>query len=164
MGPMRAQEIANMSDGNLWTAIQVCREDSRDYSAMLISWFRITYTGNPVTIQEWYTGFDPLSKNEKMAFLEYGLHFLRQFILHSLHVENQAKATDKEKETIDRMKSVLTIEKASAIIEILDRQLRAIPRNANLKIMFLTDSLTIGDIMNGKDNVSLPSYHAGFHI
>lgn len=164
MGPMRAQEIANMSDGNLWTAIQVCREDSRDYSAMLISWFRITYTGNPVTIQEWYSGFDPLSKNEKLAFLEYGLHFLRQFILCLLNAGEHAKATEKEKETIDRMKSVLSVEKATAIIEILERQLLAIPRNANQKIMFLTDSLTIGDIMNGKDNVSLPSYHAGFHI
>lgn len=164
IGPHRAEEIANMSDGNLWTAIQVCREDSRDYSAMLISWFRLTYTGNPVTIQEWYAGFDPLSKNEKMAFLEYGLHFLRQFILHLLGATTQLRLTVQEKETIERMTSVMSLEKASAIIEILERQLRAIPRNANLKIMFLTDSLTIGDIMNGKESVSLPSYDAGFPL
>ena len=99
-----------------------------------------------------------------MAFLEYGLHFLRQFILHLLGTDSLSRVTAQEKETIERMKSVMSIEKASSIIMILERQLQAIPRNANLKIMFLTDSLTIGDIMNGKENVSLPSYHAGFQI
>ncbi|MBK8079654.1 MAG: hypothetical protein IPK25_04805 [Saprospiraceae bacterium] len=53
----------------------------------------------------------------------------------------------------------MDIKKAEAIISVFDRQLMAMQRNANLKIMFLTDTLTIGDVMNGKEYVSLPSYY-----
>ncbi|MFZ1704932.1 MAG: hypothetical protein WAT79_11345 [Saprospiraceae bacterium] len=158
MSTNRAVEIANMSAGNLLTAIHVCNHDVKDYSNMLISWFRLTYAGNPVTIQEWYIGFDQLSKNEKIAFVEYGLHFLRQFILFQYQSGEPLHSTEHEKETLARMQKVLDIEKATAIIHIFDRQLMAIQRNANLKIMFLTDSLTIGDIMNGKEYVYLHTY------
>jgi DNA polymerase-3 subunit delta' len=154
----RALEIANMSDGNIRTAIQLCNHETKDYSDMLISWFRIAFTGNPVTIQEWYQGFEQLTKNEKSAFIEYGLHFLRQCILFQLSNTTNLKLTEHEKETIARMQKVINIDKATAIIDILERQLMTIPRNANLKIMFLTDSLSIGDIMNGKEIVSLPTY------
>lgn len=154
----RAIEIANMSDGNLWTAIQISNHDTKDYSDMLISWFRVAYGSNPLTIQEWYIGFDQLSKNEKMAFVEYGLHFLRQFLRFQWGNASNLKLTEPEKETISRMQKVIDEKKAVSIIHILERQLAVIPRNANLKIMFLTDTLTIGDIMNGKESVSLPNY------
>jgi DNA polymerase-3 subunit delta' len=154
----RALEISNMSAGNLLNAISVCNHDTKDYSDMLISWFRIAYSGNPVTIQEWYLGFEQLSKNEKMSFIEYGLHFLRQFLLFQFNASESLHSTEQEKETLQKMQKVLDIGKAEAIISVFDRQLMAIQRNANLKIMFLTDSLTIGDIMNGKEYVSLLSY------
>lgn len=155
----RAMEISNMCAGNLLNAISVCNHDTKDYSDMLISWFRIAYGGNPVTIQEWYLGFEQLSKNEKMAFIEYGLHFLRQFVLFQFNSTESLQSTDQEKETLQKMQKVLDIKKAEAIISVFDRQLMAMQRNANLKIMFLTDTLTIGDIMNGKEYVSLPSYY-----
>lgn len=156
----RAIEIANMSDGNILAAIQLCNQNTKDYSDMLISWFRITFTGNPVAIQEWYSGFEQLSKNEKSAFIEYGQHFLRQFILFHYKDSQGMLITDHEKETMVRMQKVINIDKAAAIISLFDRQLMAIHRNVNLKIMFLTDSLTVGDIMNGKENVSLHSYYS----
>ncbi|MBK8623091.1 MAG: hypothetical protein IPN79_15375 [Saprospiraceae bacterium] len=155
----RSQEIANMADGNLHFAIQVCNQETKDFSDMLISWMRLAYTGNPVTIQEWYSGFEPLSKNEKTAFIEYGLHFLRQFILFQYAGQEVVRITDHEKETIQRMQKVIDIPKATAMISVFERQIMAIPRNANLKIMFLTDTLTLGDIMNGKESVSLPTYY-----
>jgi hypothetical protein len=69
------------------------------------------------------------------------------------------RITDHEKETIQRMQKVIDIPKATAMISVFERQIMAIPRNANLKIMFLTDTLTLGDIMNGKESVSLPTYY-----
>ncbi|MBK8079653.1 MAG: hypothetical protein IPK25_04800 [Saprospiraceae bacterium] len=101
----RAMEISNMCAGNLLNAISVCNHDTKDYSDMLISWFRIAYGGNPVTIQEWYLGFEQLSKNEKMAFIEYGLHFLRQFVLFQFNSTESLQSTDQEKKPCKKCKS-----------------------------------------------------------
>lgn len=155
----KATQIAHMADGNMTMSIEIGNQSTSDFSDMLISWLRISYKGDPVELQDFYAGYGKLSKEEMSGFIEYGLHFFRQFIRWSVSGSKKSNLTRKEEDIIEKMSAVIDISKAEAISWLLDRQLEYIYRNANTKIMFLADSLTVGDIMKGKENVTLHSYY-----
>lgn len=159
VGLDKAIQVANMSEGNLCLAQSVSQNENNDFSEMLISWLRICYKSDPIELQAWYEGISKLTKDDICSFLEYGLHFFRQFLLWS-HSGGQIKnLTTKEIEVIEKMSSVINAAKAEAIAHVIDAQIGVIYRNVNIKIMLLTDSLTIGDIMKGKESVTLHSYY-----
>jgi len=149
---IQALQIANLSDGNLNLAIAIGKNEAPDYSDLLISWLRTAYKGDPVEINQWISIASGLSKDDQKNFLEYGLHFFRQLNLQLALVGSQelSQLTQKEAEISARMLPLLNPEKIMKISEILNEAAENIARNANIKIMLFSDSLTIGALLKKK--------------
>ena len=93
-------------------------------------------------------------ENQK-NFMEYGLHFFREFLFSLSTGRNSNRLNEYELSIAQKMTSLLDISKTEQIINILNECMGAIERNANPKILFLADSLSIGRVMRnmsvGKD-------------
>jgi DNA polymerase-3 subunit delta' len=143
----KAEQISNLSDGNLSLAIAISQNESNDYSENLIDWLRKAYKSDPIEINQWIDGISRTSKDEQKNFFEYGLHFLRQLILLNLTGGSRLNLTPKELEVAEKMRNLIDIEKAEKISNILNEALEFIPRNMNIKILLFADTLNIGQIL-----------------
>ena len=143
----KAQQIANLADGNLNQALNISKNEATDYSDMLISWLRISYKSDPVEINKWISGIADMGKDEQKNFFEYGLHFFRQFIYKNLTKSNDVNLTQKELDTANKMESIIDLSKAEAIVALLNEAVENINRNINIKIMLFSDTLTIGELI-----------------
>jgi DNA polymerase III subunit delta' len=146
----KAQQIANLSDGNLNHALSISKNEATDYSDMLISWLRTSYKSDPVEINKYISGITDMSKDEQKNFFEYGLHFFRQYIYKSLTKSNDVNLTQKELDTAIKMESIIDLSKAESIIVLLNEAIENINRNINLKILLFSDTLTIGELIRKK--------------
>jgi len=146
----KAQQIANLADGNLNQALNISKNEATDYSDMLISWLRISYKSDPVEINKWISGIADMGKDEQKNFFEYGLHFFRQFIYKNLTKSNDVNLTQKELDTANKMESIIDLSKAEAIVALLNEAVENINRNINIKIMLFSDTLTIGELIRKK--------------
>lgn len=142
-----ALQIANLADGNLNLAIAISTNQAADYSHLIISWLRIAYKSDPLEINQWIKEIEELDKEEQKSFLEYGLHFLRQYNFWLLTKSDMVSLTPKEIEVANNLSKILDINKSGAICDIINDILENIPRNINLKITLFTDTLQIGRIL-----------------
>ena len=147
---LQAQQIANLSNGNMSLAINIAHGEAADYSDRLLSWFRASYKLDPVEINNWITSIANLNKDDQKNFFEYGLHFFRQFIYWNMTKNEKLSLTDKEMETVIKMSSLIDVEKAEKITAILNEAIESIDRNVNIKIMLFADSLNIGELLRKK--------------
>lgn len=146
----KAQQMANLADGNLNQAISICKNEATDYSDLLISWLRIAYKSDPVEINKWITVISDMDKDEQKNFFEYGLHFFRQFIFRILTKSDQVNLTQKELETAEKMQNIIDITKSEFISKILNDAIENVNRNINIKIMLFSDTLAIGEMIRKK--------------
>ncbi|MBK9734064.1 MAG: hypothetical protein IPO92_03465 [Saprospiraceae bacterium] len=146
----QAQQIANLADGNMSLAINIAHGEAADYSDKLLSWLRASYKLDPIEINTWISTISNMSKDDQKNFFEYGLHFFRQFIQWIMTKNENISLTAKELETVTKMSSLIDLEKAEDITNILNEAIESIHRNINIKIMLFADSLTIGEILRKK--------------
>lgn len=143
----KAIQIANLADGNLNLAIAISNNQAADYSQLIISWLRVAYKSDPLEINQWIKGIEDLDKEEQKSFLEYGLHFLRQYNFRLLTKSDKVNLTANEIEIANNLVKILDINKSAAISNLINELLENIPRNVNLKISLFADTLQIGRIL-----------------
>jgi DNA polymerase-3 subunit delta' len=141
-----ALQIANLCQGNLNLALQMCAGEEVEYSEKLISWLRCAYTSHAEHINDWLNEILKLSKDDQKNFLLYGLHFLRQYIFW-VTTQRPVPLTDFEMQTAEKMTKIINIPKADKISRILDDTIYHIDRNANVRIHLFADTLEIGRIL-----------------
>lgn len=146
----KAEQIANLADGNINLAISIATDEAPDFSDLLISWLRIAYKSDPMEINKWIASIDGMSKNDQKNFLEYGLHFFNQFVFWMYTKSKEVSLTEKEIEIAINMTKIIDLNKAGAISKLIDEAIDNLQRNANLKILLFADTLAIGDIVRGK--------------
>lgn len=146
----KAEQIAHLADGNLNLAMAISNNQQADYSHLIISWLRVAYKSDPLEINQWIKEVDGLNKEEQKSFLEYGLHFFRQFNFRLLTHSDNIHLTQSEKEVAKNMEKVIDINKAEVICMIINELVEYIPRNINLKIALYADTLKIGKILKNQ--------------
>ncbi len=146
----KADQIANLSDGNITLAQSISMGEAPDFSDLLISWLRIAYKSDPVEINKWIGSISEMSKNDQKNFFEYGLHFFNQFVFWIYTKSEDVNLTEKEIEIANNMTKIIDLKKAEAISSLLDEAIDNLHRNANIKIMLFADTLAVGDIVRRK--------------
>lgn len=146
----QAEQIGNLSEGNIQHAIQIGKNEASDYSDLLISWLRVAYKADPVEINAWIGAIGELSKDDQKNFLQYGLHFFRQFLWLSLAGEQNVRLTAKEMDIAAKIGKLINQEIAEHIISLLDEAIENIQRNINIKIMLFSDTLQLGESLRSK--------------
>jgi DNA polymerase-3 subunit delta' len=140
-------QIIGLSSGDLNAAIHLARHENVNYSDALFQWLRIAYKMEPVGLGQWVTDVSRWGRENQKHFLEYGLHFFREYLFSLITGKDNIRLSQEEKETASKMTKMLDISKTENIISVLNDCIGAVERNANPKILFLADSMTIGRIM-----------------
>ncbi|MBK9256351.1 MAG: hypothetical protein IPM42_12760 [Saprospiraceae bacterium] len=159
MDPKKSIQIANVSEGNLNHAIHLSENEDENFSELLIDWLRVCYNPNPLNLQENINKLSALSKDEQKSFFEYGIHFMKELIYQNITGKLAERLTIDEKEKATRMLKIIDAEKAEAISNVMGDAIDKITGNINIKILLTSDSLLIGDIMKGKEKLTLHSYY-----
>ncbi|MCP4440657.1 MAG: hypothetical protein GY810_17055 [Aureispira sp.] len=149
ISPDKAIYLSQLAEGNLSKAIGLIDDAQDAYSQLLMTWLRVAYQGHAKLVLNWVdgilTGKDRktkkatlrLSRKDQLAFLQYGLHFFRQCLVHSYRTDaNVAFLNEAESIFAQKLTTLLKLEHIQTIAKTLDENIYYIERNANPKILF----------------------------
>jgi len=142
-----SDQLIGIAAGNMNTAISLASQDSVNYSDSLFQWLRVAYKMEPVEMGKWINEMSSWGRENQKNFLEYGLHFFREYLFSLNTGRKNLRLNEYELSIAQKMTSLLDISKTEQLILILNDCIGSIERNANPKILFLADSLTIGRVM-----------------
>ena len=153
-----SEQFIGIAAGNMNMAINIANQAQVNYSDSLFHWLRVAYKMEPVELSKWVNEMAGWGRENQKNFLEYGLHFFREYLFWLNTKKNVLRLNDYELSIAQKMTSLLDISKTEQLIIILNDCIGAVERNANPKILFLTDSLAIGRVMRNID-VGKEIYH-----
>lgn len=139
IAPLQAQAIAQLSDGNLNVAQQLATNTKSNQSQLFIEWLRVAYKGNGVEIMGWVERFAASGRENQKFWLQYGLHFLREYTLLSLTGTTNLRLNNEERTTAQNLLRIIDFDKTQRMIQLINQLAAAIERNANVKIL-MTDT------------------------
>ncbi len=141
-------EAIFLSSGNLAEAIVLQQGRTSQYSNLILDWMRVSWQSHPDTIFPFIDKLVALGKDERIFFLEYGIHFFRQFGIYLYTKDiNQVRLTNEEKDTVLKMIKIINADKSVLIAEKLEEGLILLRRNINAKIMFTDFTFYFGQIL-----------------
>ncbi len=142
-----SDQFIGIASGNMNMVINLANQESVNYSDSLFQWLRVAYKMEPVEMGKWVNEMSGWGRENQKNFLEYGLHFFREYLFSLNTGRKNLRLNEYELSIVEKMTSLLDISKTEQLILILNDCIGAIERNANPKILFLADSLTIGRVM-----------------
>ena len=142
-----SDQLVGIASGNMNAAINLANQDAVNYSDSLFQWLRIAYKMEPVELGKWVNEMSGWGRENQKNFLEYGLHFFREYLFSLITGRKNLRLSEYELSIAQKMTSLLDISKTEQLILIFNDCIGAVERNANPKILFLADSLSIGRVM-----------------
>ena len=146
----KARPIAQLAGGNFNEALKIVAQPENDNSALFLEWMRKCYVGNGVELVNWVEGFAKLGRENQKQFLQYGLHFMREYTtLKMAGADNglDIRLLPKERTTAQNLTKVIGFDQIGCITELFDNCAFAIERNANQKLLFLDASIKLNKIL-----------------
>ena len=150
-----AKRLAQVTEGNYLEAKTLVSGANQDIIDLIIKWLRICYQQNSAQLLEWTDNFGNYPKELQKQMLSYTLFILREFIKLTCLGSDQISLNNQEFEKLKGLANVLTLDKAEEIASIINESMYSIQRNANVRILMMADSLTIGRILRRKKEVSI---------
>jgi DNA polymerase-3 subunit delta' len=147
MLPEKAQSIAQLANGDFNEALKIAAQPENDNSAMFLDWLRKCYSGNGVDIVGWVEKFADLGRENQKQFLQYGLHFLREYTVLKTTGSSHVRLLPTELTTAQNLTKVIAFEQIGRIAGLFDDCAYHIERNANQKLLFLDASIQLNKIL-----------------
>jgi DNA polymerase III subunit delta' len=148
------EQVARISNGNINKALKIVSGNDINYSEMLINWMRVAYKSDAVELSDTVQQLSNLELDQQIAFIEYGLYFFREH-LYFLATNLPPRLNNKEITVSEKMKPLVTIHKISHVSQILENIIFGLSRNANDKVLFMANTLQLGDILKNNMNNSM---------
>lgn len=145
------QHALLLAENNIYKAIEIVSQSTKNYHELFITWLRNAYTLDPKKILSIQEQILQLSKNEIQSFIDYGIYFIRNIVLEHLggHIHKTLNS-----DLVSKMSKALSLEACEHSIALLERQKAALNQNANPKIQLMANSIEIGALMR---NINQPS-------
>jgi len=150
----KAWELALPADGNFNTAVQLSEEaEGISYGDLFIEWMRSCFR-RPGGIQRLkiIEMLADLGREPQKHLLSYGLHFLREMLVHSISDSLPVRLQGQEFVSSKKLMELLNPEKVGEIAELLSDCQYHVERNANPKVLFFYISMQIHRIMHRTTN------------
>jgi DNA polymerase-3 subunit delta' len=146
-----ADQVLRLSNGNLSKAIKIVDGHDTDYSELIISWLRVAFKGDGGAMNQFVNELSAYPKDGLLDFLNYALHFIRE---HNYHMSTgqTPRLNDKEFNVSKNIAKFLDYSKVEMFTQIIENTIFGIGRNANLKVLFMAQTIQIGDIL--KNNIN----------
>lgn len=145
--PEKARSIALLSDGNFNEALKILSEPESNYSALFLDWMRKCYQGNGLEMYAWVETFAELGRENQKQFLQYALHFLREYLILKTGALDQVRLLPGELATAQNLTKVLGFYQVEKIAGLLSDCAYFIERNANQKLLFLDTSIQLNKVL-----------------
>ena len=148
--PEEAAAIAYLANGNFNEALRLSAHKDNDHSALFLDWMRRCYKGDGPEMLDWVERFAKLGREGQKFFIQYALHFLREFLALKITGSGTVRLQTSELETAKRLVNVLGFRQVEQLIRMLSENAYFIERNANPKILFLDACIQANRVMKEK--------------
>lgn len=143
-----AKQLAYLSNGSLQAALHLLNHQENDYHDIFLNWLRACWGNNGLQIINYTEGdLAKMGRENQKNFLRYGINLMRECTLFMAEAPGLIHIPEKELEFISKFSQVLSLAKAQAIANELEKAHYHIERNANPKILFLDVSLILVKIL-----------------
>ncbi len=146
IGQAQAEAAAHLANGDLNEAITLSNNAENDNAVLFLEWLRKCYKGNGAELVPWAEKFAALGRERQKHFFQYGLHFMREFMLYKLTGSEQVRLRKPELDTVRNLSKVVAFEKIEPITQLFNDSFYFIERNANAKILGLNASIQMNQI------------------
>jgi len=150
-----ASAAARLADGNVNLAKRLADTPETGHGTRYLQWMRACHSGSASKLVEWSNDFAKLGRENQKNFLQYALHFWREFLLLSVQNGQDAgvKLLPNELATAQKMLAIIQLDQVGALSEIINECIEYVERNANPKILFLDAGIRINQILRSKKAV-----------
>ena len=142
----QAEAAANLANGDLNEALTLSSNAENDNAVLFLDWLRKCYKGNGVELVPWAEKFASLGRERQKHFFQYGLHFMREFMMYKLTGSKQVRLRKPELDTVMNLSKVVAFEKIEPITQLFNDSFYFIERNANPKVLGLDASIQMNQI------------------
>lgn len=146
----KARRVALLAEGDFATALQLLEEAESDNARLFVDWMRKCYQGNGVEMTQWVEKFAAIGREKQKYFVQYALHFLREYLMLKIAKKKDIRLLDGELKTASNLTRVIEWEQAERLIRLLNDSYYYIERNANPKVLFLDVSINAHKILRRK--------------
>ena len=145
------EEIIRLAGGNMSKALRLATGEENTFSDLLLAWLRTSYAGGALELSKQTNELALMSVDRQQQFCEYGLHFMREFLFWTI-TGSEPKMSNAEKEASGKLANLMTEDKIYSIVSVIQEVIYAINRNANQKVLWMAQSIVVGDILRNKAN------------
>ena len=147
------KELAFMAAGSLRKANLLGIRQELNYSEELLDWLRLSYAMDPEKVARWVEAQAGKGKQETITFLEYGLHFFREYLLLiNTRQADKLRLTEKEKTVAMNMTKLINLSKTQQIQSMFEKSIGHINRNLAMKALMMAITLQINGILRSEVN------------
>ncbi len=143
----KARSIAHLAAGNLNEALNIAAQPMKDNSNLFLDWLRKCYQGNGVEMATWTETFAELGRENQKQFLQYALHFMREYMLLKTTGDQQVRLLPEELKTAQNLSKIIGFGQIERIAKLFNDCSFHIERNANQKLLFLDASIQLNKIL-----------------
>jgi DNA polymerase-3 subunit delta' len=154
-----ANRIARISDGNFNAALNMAGGEENANDKLLHRWLVCCFNlkqkasaSNTKDLMDWIDEVAGIGRENQKIFLKYALFFLRECALISL-VQKSEKLEGDELNFAQRLSARLSATQLETLSKILNRLHYHIERNANPKIVFVSNSFRIASVFKNEEVV-----------
>lgn len=147
----KAWGIAHLADGDFNEAITLSANKISNDAALLLDWLRKCYKGYGPEMVKWSENFATLGRENQKHFLQYALHFMREFLIMKVTGNANARLQADELSSAQNLAKVLEVDQVEQIVRLFNNCYQYVERNANPKILFLDASIQLHKTMKRWD-------------
>lgn len=138
-----SRQMIAIADGDINRLIRFFREEQTDYFDLFLKWLNTAYAGKTDQILKFAEEFARMSRENQKQFFSFILKFLEQSIKSFYLDEAGIKLTEKEKSSLEKLKTMLNERKLISLAEEINNNIIYVERNINSKLMIFDSSLNI---------------------
>ena len=142
----QAEAAAHLANGDFNEAMTFSNNAENDNAVLFLEWMRKCFKGNGAELVPWAEKFAALGRERQKHFFQYGLHFMREFMLFKLTGSQQVRLRKPELDTVTRLSKVVPFDKIEPITKLMNDSFYYIERNANPKLLGLDASIQMNQI------------------
>lgn len=144
----KAHTLALLADGNFNTALQLAANVENNYAVLFIDWLRACHQSSGLGWVKMAERLAELGREPQKYLITYGLHFLREALVHSIVQELPVRIQGQELVTAQKFMARLDPERIGLMAELFSDTHYHVERNANAKVLFLNASIRLHRIMH----------------
>jgi len=146
----QAAAAAHLANGNFNEALTLTKNAENDNATLFLEWMRKCYKGNGAELVPWAAQFAALGRERQKHFFQYGLHFIREFMVYLLTGNQRVRLRPAELNTAINLAKVMNFNQLEPITQLFNECSYAVERNANTKILGLDASIQLHQIFKNK--------------